>query len=75
MNSIHLNVNLNFQQLVDTIKQLSPKEKLQINEALWEENMDIPVEHQTLVLDRVKTARKDPKRLLDWDEASKKLKP
>jgi len=75
MSSIHLNVNLNFEQLVDTIKQLSPKEKLQINEALWEENMDIPIEHQTLVLDRVKRARNDPGRLLDWDKAAKKLKP
>ena len=44
MNSIRLNVNLNFQQLLDSIKQLSPKEKLQLNEALWEENMDIPLE-------------------------------
>ncbi len=75
MNSIQLNVNLNFQQLVDTIKQLSPKEKLKINEVLWEENMDIPIEHQTLVLDRVKSARKDPKKMLDWNEASKKLQP
>jgi len=74
MNSIRLNVNLNFQQLLDSIKQLSPKEKLQLNEALWEENMDIPLEHQTLVLDRVKKARENPKRLLNWDEASKKLK-
>jgi len=31
MNSIQLNIN--FQQLVDAIKKLSPKEKLQINEA------------------------------------------
>ena len=73
--SIHLSVNLNFQQLVDTIKKLSPKEKLQINEALWEEDMDIPREHQELVLGRIKKARQDPGRLLDWNEASKKLKP
>ncbi len=75
MDSIHLNVNLNFQQLVDTIKQLSPKEKLKISDAIWESNMDIPGEHQTLVLDRVKKARQNPARLLDWDEASKTLKP
>ena len=69
-----INVNLNFQQLLVVIKSLSPKEKLEINEALWEENMDIPQEHQKLVLDRVKSARQNPKRLLDWDEAAKKLK-
>jgi hypothetical protein len=73
-NSIQLNVNFNFQQLVDAIKHLSPKEKLQIKEALWEENMDIPLEHQTIVLDRVKSAKQNPARLLDWDEASQKLK-
>ncbi len=73
-NSIQLNVHFNFQQLVDAIKHLSPKEKLQINEAIWEENMDIPLEHQTLVLGRVKHAKQNPGRLLDWDEASQKLK-
>ena len=75
MNSIQLNVNLNYQQLVDAIKQLSPKEKLQINDALWEGNMDIPIEHQTLVLDRITKSRQNPSRLVNWDEASKKLKP
>jgi hypothetical protein len=73
--SIQLKVNLNFQQLVETIKQLSPKEKLQINEALWEENMDIPEEHKELVVNRIKKARQHPARLEDWDKASKKLKP
>ena len=69
-----INVNLNFQQLLDAIRQLSPTEKSQVNEALWEENMEIPLEHQNLVLGRVKSARQNPKRLLNWDEASKKLK-
>ena len=69
-----ITVNLNFQQLLDFIRQLSPKEKLQLNEVLWEEGMDIPVEHQNLVLERVKGARQNPGRLLDWDEASKKLR-
>ena len=73
--SIQLKVNINFQQLVDTIKQLSPHEKMQINEVLWEENMDIPAAQQALVLSRIDRAKQDPKRLLDWDEASKQLKP
>ena len=75
MDSIHLNVNLNFQQLVDTIKQLSPKEKLKISDAIWESDMDIPGQHQALVLGRIKKARQDPARLLDWDDASKSLIP
>jgi hypothetical protein len=75
MSSIQLSVNLNFQQLLETVKKLSPKEKMQVNEALWEEDMDIPREHQELVLGRVKNARKHPETLLDWDKASKKLRP
>ena len=74
MSSIQLNVNLNLQQLVDTIKKLSPKEKMQINDAIWEENMDIPAEHKELVLSRIKKARQHPERLLDWDKATGKLR-
>ena len=69
-NSIRLNVNLNFQQLLDTVKKLSPKEKMQVNDALWDDNMDIPAEHQEIVLSRVKHTRKNPERLLDWDKVS-----
>ena len=72
--NIHLNVNINFQQLLETIRQLSPKEKLQVNEALWENDMDIPGEHQELVLERIKNAQQNPKLLLDWDEAKRKLR-
>ncbi len=73
-NTIQLNINFSVQQLVAAIKQLSPSEKLQINEALWDSTMDIPLEHQTLVLERVKNARKNPEQLLTWDEAAKTLK-
>lgn len=73
MNTIHLQVNLNFKQLIDTVKQLSPNEKAKLNEAIWDESMPIPDAHKTLVLDRMKKAKKNPKRLLDWDIASKTL--
>ena len=75
MSTIHLNVDLSFQQLLETIKQLSPVEKLQISEVLWDETMEIPLAHQSLVLGRIDAARQNPERLLDWDEASKNLKP
>jgi len=68
-NSIQLNVNFNFQQLLDAIRHLSPEEKQQINEVLWDEQMGIPTEHQTLVMDRVKKSKQAPGRLLDWDAA------
>lgn len=75
MESLHLNINLSFQQLVDVVKQLSPEEKLQLNEAIWSEDLAIPVEHQKLVNNRMQRAKQNPDRLLDWDEASERLKP
>jgi uncharacterized protein (DUF1697 family) len=74
MQTVKLNVSFNFQQLLDTIKQLSPKEKMEVNDALWEENMDIPMEHQALVLERIENSKKNPGTIRNWDEAKKKLR-
>ena len=41
---------------------------------IWNEGMDIPIEHQKLVLDRIKKSKEKPSKILDWDEASKTLK-
>ena len=73
MSSLHLNMNLSFQQLVDVVKQLSPVEKQKLNDVMCDESMDIPIEHQKLVLDRIKKSKKNPERMLDWDKASKRL--
>ena len=40
-----------------------------------QEQFDIPDEHQQLVMDRFDRIRKNPERLLDWDDASKTLRP
>jgi hypothetical protein len=40
-----------------------------------EDTISIPVEHQNLVIDRIEQARINPEKMLDWDEASKELKP
>lgn len=74
MNSINVNIDLSFEQLVDAVKQLSPKEKLLLHDAIWNESMEIPVEHQALVLGRIQKAKQNPDRLVNWDEASKSLK-
>ena len=74
MNSINVNIDLSFQQLVDAVKKLTPKEKLLLNDALWKESMEIPAEHKALVLARIKMAKQNPERLMDWDEVSKNLK-
>ena len=74
MNSINVNIDLSFQQLVDAVKKLTPKEKLLLNDVLWKESMEIPAEHQALVSARIKMAKQNPERLMDWDEVSKNLK-
>lgn len=74
MDSVNINIDLSFQQLVDAVKKLSPKEKLLLNDVLWKESMEIPAEHQALVLGRIKMAKQNPERLMDWDEVSKNLK-
>ena len=73
METIKLNIDLNINQLIEAIKQLSPKDKLKINDAIWNDDMTIPTEHQKIVLERMAKAKDNPDRLLDWDEVSKTL--
>lgn len=73
METIKLNNNLNVNQLIEAAKLLSPKDRLKLNDAIWNEDMEIPIEHQRIVLDRMAKAKKNPERLLDWDEVSKNL--
>ncbi|MGA9639333.1 hypothetical protein [Flavobacterium sp.] len=37
------------------------------------ETIEIPTEHQQIVLDRMTKAKINPERLLDWNEVSKNL--
>ena len=73
MDSINLNIKLDISQLLEAVKQLSPKDRLKINDALWNEDVEIPIEHQKIVLDRIAKAKTNPERLLDWDKVSKTL--
>ena len=75
MDAAKINIPINFQQLLEVVKQLSPKEKLQLNDVIWEDNSTIPIEHQNLVTNRITRARQNPETMLDWDEASKTLVP
>ena len=73
MEIIKLNINLTVNQLVEAVKQLSPKDRLKINDAIWDDNIEIPIEYQKIVLDRIAKAKITPERLLDWDEVCKTL--
>lgn len=67
-------VELSFRQLMEAVRQLSPSEKLELSEMIWEEDTVIPLEHQELVNERISKAKANPEILLDWDVASKSLK-
>lgn len=67
-------VELSFRQLVDAVKQLSPSEKLELNEVIWSEDMSIPLEHQNIVNERISEYKTNPEILLDWNIVSKDLK-
>lgn len=75
MDSLQLNTNLSFQQLLEVVKQLSHSEKLKLNDFIWDDTFEIPVEHQKIVLERKLKSKLDPSRMIDWEVALKKLKP
>jgi hypothetical protein len=71
MNNIHVQVNFNFEQLLNAVKQLIYSERLQLIDAIWDECMPIPEEHKNLVADRIKKTKKNPELLSDWKTAIK----
>lgn len=73
--NINLNIPLNFNQVVDIVKQLSPKEKAKLKEVLDNKSeIDISEEHKNIVRQRMKASEADPSRLLNWDEVKHKIK-
>ncbi len=37
------------------------------------DEIEIPIEHQKIVLSRIKNSKASPKRMLDWDEVSEEI--
>ncbi|CAN1534659.1 hypothetical protein MCERE19_01511 [Spirosomataceae bacterium] len=58
-----------FNLLKELVRNLSSAEKLRLNDFIWEENIEIPSEHQILVKERKEKSRLNPERLIDWDAA------
>lgn len=50
------------------MKNTNITDELNINDAI-----EIPIEHQQIVLERMEKSKTNPERLLDWDEVSKNL--
>ncbi|MFA5648906.1 MAG: addiction module protein [Bacteroidales bacterium] len=73
--NINLNVPLNFNLVIDIVRQLSTEEKAKLKEVLEsEQEVDIPEEHKNIVRRRVKASEADPSRLLNWNEVKRKVK-
>lgn len=74
---VQINIPLNFKQVVDIVKQLSPSEKQQLSEVLWtEQNIEdivIPEEHKQTVRERIKKHENNPGSYLSWDDIERKL--
>lgn len=59
---------------LELVKNLGFKKVRRIPDEQIEKEYEIPQAHQKLVNERFKKVRKDPERLLDWDQAKEKLK-
>jgi len=73
MEPVSVKLDLSVRQVVDLVKQLSPAEQLTLNEMIWEDQIEIPVEHKAIVLDRMEKSRSNPERMLEWDIVLEKL--
>ena len=73
MRNFHIELSLDFNQVLDILRQLSPAEKMQLNEFIWEEDTEVPLEHQQIVIDRLEERRINPSVMLDWEIVSKTL--
>jgi len=73
MSNFQIDLSLDFNQVLDIVRQLSPAEKMQLNEFIWEEDIEVPLEHQQIVIDRIEESRINPSLMLDWEEVSKTL--
>jgi hypothetical protein len=74
---IQLNIPIGFEQVVDIVMQLSPSEKLQLGEVLWDEqNVDdiaIPEEHKQIVRERIKKYENNSDSYLSWNDIERKM--
>lgn len=80
MNSQHiqLNVPLNFNQVIDIVKQLSPNEKKQLSKVLesekHEDNSEINEYHKQIVAKRLQNLDENPQTGLSWKDIEDKIK-
>ena len=80
MNSQHiqLKVPLSVNQLIDIVRQLSPKEKQKLSSVLWDETREeeifIPEDHKKIVRQRLKRMEESQVTSLSWEDIERKIK-
>ena len=69
---IQLNIPLNFDQLLELVKQLSPKEKLKLGGMIWnetdEENIEVSAVQKKIVHERLQLMNNNPADCKSWEE-------
>jgi len=75
---IQLKVPLSVDQLIDIVRQLSPKEKQKLSNVLWDETREeevfIPEEYKKIVRQRLKRMEESPETSLSWEDIERKIK-
>lgn len=73
-----LNIPLSLNQLIDIVRQLSPKEKQELSNVLWEEireeEINIPEGHKKIVKQRLKRMEEHPESSISWEDIERKIK-
>lgn len=75
---IQLKVPVSVDQLIDIIRQLSPKEKQRLSNVLWDETREeeifIPEGHKNMVRQRLKQMEINPESCLNWEDIERKIR-
>jgi len=75
---IQLDASINFNQLIDIVRKLSPKEKQELSSVIWdetkEEEIDIPEGQKKIVRQRLKRMEDHPEGCLSWEDIERKIK-
>jgi len=73
-----INVPLSLNQIIDIVRQLSPKEKMQLSGVLWDETdeteINIPEEHKQIVEQRLRRMEDQPESCLTWEDLERKIR-
>jgi hypothetical protein len=75
--NIQLNIPLNFEQVIDIVRQLSPSEKKQLSDLLLSDqnndDLNISDEQKQVVRDRIKKYEDSPGSYLSWNDIEHKI--